>query len=110
MSSYAKVPTADRCTKCDRGSGERTGTAGLAVLRRHHHANRRLAADVGGYLQSTIASEFNVNPLPGWAWTLIFLAVVALVLYFGVRISSRVQLVVALISVVVVTVFFCPSS
>jgi amino acid transporter len=32
--------------------------------------------------------------------------VVALVLYFGVRISTRVQLVLALISILVVTVFF----
>ena len=61
---------------------------------------------LGGYLQSTIASEFSVNPLPAWAWSLIFLAIVALVLYFGVRISTRVQLALALISIIVVTVFF----
>ena len=36
----------------------------------------------------------------------IFLAIIALVLYFGVRISTRVQLALALISIIVVTVFF----
>ena len=90
-----------------RGLDERIGTAagwlyyaGVTVL------TAALLLILGGYLQSTVASEFSVNPLPGWAWSLIFLAIVALVLYFGVRISTRVQLVLALISIIVVTVFF----
>src|ERR1700723_1283331 len=109
VSSYAKeVRTAGSLYEyVTRGLGERIGTAagwlyyaGVTVL------TAALLLILGGYLQSTIASEFSVNPLPGWAWSLIFLAVVALVLYFGVRISTRVQLALALISIIVVTVFF----
>src|ERR1700735_1164392 len=109
VSSYAKEVHAagslyDYVT---RGLGERVGTAagwlyyaGVTML------TAALLLILGGYLQSTIASECSVIPLPGWAWSLIFLAIVALVLYFGVRISTRVQLALALISIIVVTVFF----
>jgi amino acid transporter len=90
-----------------RGLGKRVGTAagwlyyvGVTVLL------TGLLLLIGGYLQSTIASEFSVNPLPAWAWTLIIIALVTAVLYFGVRISVRSQLVLALVSIVVVTVFF----
>src|ERR1700689_3583296 len=109
VSSYAKeVRTAGSLYEyVTRGLGERIGTAagwlyyaGVTML------TAALLLILGGYLQSTIASEFSVNPLPGWAWSLILLAIVALVLYFGVRISTRVQLALALISIIVVTVFF----
>ncbi|HEY6295266.1 MAG TPA: APC family permease, partial [Streptosporangiaceae bacterium] len=109
VSSYAKQIHAagslyDYVT---RGLGDRIGTAagwlyyaGVTVLM------TSLLLIVGGYLQSTIQSEFSVNPLPGWAWTLIAIAVVGAALYFGVRISVRSQLVLALISIIVVTIFF----
>jgi amino acid transporter len=61
---------------------------------------------MGGYLQSTIAAEFGVSPLPSWAWTLILIVLIAAVLYFGVRISTRSQLALALVSIVVVGAFF----
>jgi amino acid transporter len=61
---------------------------------------------IGGYMQSTIASEFNANPLPAWAWTLLVIALIGFVLYYGVRISTRFQLVLALVSMIVVTIFF----
>jgi amino acid transporter len=61
---------------------------------------------IGGYLESTIQAEFKVDPLPAWAWTLLVIALIGAVLYFGVRISVRSQLVLALISIVVVTIFF----
>jgi amino acid transporter len=61
---------------------------------------------IGGYLQGTIAAEFNVSPLPSWAWTLLLIALVGAVLYFGVRISTRTQLALALVSIVVVGAFF----
>src|SRR5579863_9663589 len=90
-----------------RGLGGRVGTAagwlyyaGVTVLM------TGLLLLIGGYLQSTIASEFKVNPLPAWAWTLIAIAMITAVLYFGVRISTRSQLVLALVSIIVVTVFF----
>jgi amino acid transporter len=46
------------------------------------------------------------SPLPMWAWSLIFVAAVFLIQYLGVRISTRVQLTLALVSAVVVLVFF----
>src|SRR6516225_1291489 len=109
VSSYAKEIHAagslyDYVT---RGLGARVGTAagwlysgGVTVLL------VGLLLLIGGYLQSTIAAEFKVNPLPAWAWTLIVIALIAAALYFGVRISVRSQLVLALISIIVVTVFF----
>ena len=90
-----------------RGLGQRVGTAagwlyygGVVVLL------TGLLLLIGGYLQSTIQSEFKVSPLPSWAWTLIIIALIAFVLYRGVRLSTRSQLVLALISIIVVTIFF----
>ena len=90
-----------------RGLGERTGTAagwlyyaGVTVLM------TGLLLLIGGYLESTIQAEFKVDPLPAWAWTLLVIALIAVVLYFGVRVSVRSQLVLALVSIIVVTIFF----
>jgi amino acid transporter len=90
-----------------RGLGERTGTAagwlyyaGVIVLM------TGLLLLMGGYLESTMAAEFKVDPLPAWAWTLLIIALIGIVLYVGVRVSVRSQLVLALISIVVVTIFF----
>ena len=90
-----------------RGLGERVGTAagwlyygGVTVLL------TGLLLLIGGYIQSTLQSEFNVNPMPSWLWTLILIVVIAGVLYFGVRVSTRSQLVLALVSILVVTIFF----
>jgi amino acid transporter len=90
-----------------RGLGKRVGTAagwlyygGVTVLL------VGLLLLIGGYLQSTIQSEFTVNPLPSWAWTALIIAVIAGILYFGVRLSTRTQLGLALVSIVVLTIFF----
>src|SRR5690242_7968102 len=109
VSSYAKEIHAagslyDYVT---RGLGERVGTAagwlyygGVTILL------TGLLLLIGGYLQGTIQSEFGVSPLPSWAWTLILIVMIAAVLYFGVRISTRSQLALALVSIVVVGIFF----
>jgi amino acid transporter len=90
-----------------RGLGKRVGTAagwlyygGVVVLA------AGLLLLIGGYIQSTLQSEFKVNPLPSWAWTLLIIVLIAVILYFGVRLSTRSQLALALISIVVVTIFF----
>jgi amino acid transporter len=109
VSSYAKEVHAagslyDYVT---RGLGKRVGTAagwlyygGVVVLL------VGLLLLIGGYLQSTIASEFKVNPLPSWAWTAIVIALIAAILYLGVRLSTRTQLALALVSIIVLTIFF----
>jgi amino acid transporter len=61
---------------------------------------------VGGYVHDTLLAEFNVEPLPVWAWSLLFVVGVFLVLYLGVQISTRVQLTLALVSAAVVLAFF----
>jgi amino acid transporter len=90
-----------------RGLGQRVGTAagwlyygGIVVLL------AGLLLLMGGYLQSTILAEFKVSPLPSWAWTLIIIALIAVILYFGVRLSTRSQLALALVSIIVLTIFF----
>jgi amino acid transporter len=109
VSSYAREihATGSLYDYVSRGLGARLGTAagwlyytGITIL------VTGLMMLVGGYLQSTIASEFSVNPLPAWAWTLLLIALTGIVLYCGVRISVRAQLVLALISMIVVLVFF----
>ena len=89
-----------------RGLGARVGTAagwlyygGMAVLL------AGLLLLIGRYLQSTVRVEFGVRPLPGWAWTLLAIAAVAAAGYFGVRLSTRSQLVLALASMLVVAAF-----
>ena len=90
-----------------RGLGKRVGTAagwlyygGIIVLL------NGLLLLMGGYLQSTILAEFSVNPLPSWAWTLLLIALIGAICYFGVRLSTRTQLALALVSIIVVTIFF----
>ena len=51
------------------------------------------------------ALEISVD-LPLWLWDVIFTALLFIVLYFGVQISTRVQLTLALISIAVVLIFF----
>jgi amino acid transporter len=46
------------------------------------------------------------SPLPMWGWSLIFIAAVFVIQYFGVRLSTRAQLTLALVSAVVVLAFF----
>jgi amino acid transporter len=53
--------------------------------------------------QAVISSE---SPLPMWAWSLIYVAAVFLIQYVGVRLSTRVQLTLALVSALVVFIFF----
>jgi amino acid transporter len=90
-----------------RGLGQRVGTAagwlyygGVTILL------AGLLLLIGGYLESTIQGEFKVDPLPSWAWTVLLIALIAGILYFGVRISTRSQLALALVSMLVVGVFF----
>ena len=49
-----------------------------------------------------ISSE---SPLPAWGWSLIFVLAVLLIQYLGVQLSTRVQLTLALVSILAVTVF-----
>lgn len=88
------------------GLGVRTGAAagvlyysGVLVL------GAGILVMIGGTVHDTIAAEFGITPLPESAWDMILLAGLAIVLYLGVMLSSRVQLVLAFLSITVVLAF-----
>lgn len=60
---------------------------------------------IGGTIYDTIDAEFGVQPLPRAGWDLLLLALITAVLYLGVALSTRAQLVLALLSVTVVLIF-----
>jgi len=61
---------------------------------------------LGGTLHDTLAAEFNFTGISELVWDIILLVIVAIVLYFGVALSTRVQLILALFSIAVVLIFF----
>jgi amino acid transporter len=69
-------------------------TVGLGVL-------------LGGYVHDSLLPGLEIDlDLPIWLWDAIITALLFVVLFFGVAISTRVQLTLALISIAVVTIFF----
>jgi amino acid transporter len=67
-----------------------------------------IACLVGWVLHDVIlVGTFGVSGvMPVWAWDLLFVVAVFLIMYLGVQISTRVQLALALVSAAVVLVFF----
>jgi amino acid transporter len=64
-----------------------------------------LGVFIGGFIHDTILTEFNDEPLPVWAWNAIWAVVLFLVLYLGVKLSTRLQLGLALVSMLVLLAF-----
>ncbi len=60
---------------------------------------------IGGTIHDSIQGEFNVTPLPYWAWDVLLFLLVGTIIYLGVALSTRVQLTLAAISVSVVLVY-----
>jgi amino acid transporter len=61
---------------------------------------------LGGYVHDNLLPAFEIGPFfPIWVWDAIFAVGLSAVLFFGVQISTRVQLTFALISIVVVLIF-----
>ena len=89
------------------GLGGRVGAAagllyytGILVL------GAGLLVMIGGTIYDTLAGEFGVTPLPRLGWMLVIFVLISAILYFGVALSTRAQLVLALVSLTVVAVFF----
>lgn len=61
---------------------------------------------IGGTIHDTLYAEFSITPLPAIGWMLVIFVLISAVLYFGVALSTRAQLVLALVSLSVVLVFF----
>lgn len=64
-----------------------------------------LGVFIGGFVHDTILVEFEAEPLPVWAWNVIWAALLFTVLYLGVRLSTRFQLFLAFISMAVLLAF-----
>jgi amino acid transporter len=64
-----------------------------------------LGVFIGGFIHDTLLTEFNDEPLPVWAWNAIWAVVLFLVLYLGVKLSTRLQLGLALVSMLVLLAF-----
>ena len=61
---------------------------------------------LGGYVHDNLLPVFEIGPFfPIWVWDAIFTAGLFVVLFFGVQISTRVQLTLSLISMAVVLFF-----
>jgi amino acid transporter len=60
----------------------------------------------GGTIADTLTAEFGGSLLPELGWDIVLFAGLAVVLYLGVSLSTRTQLVLALVSIAVVLVFF----
>ncbi len=60
---------------------------------------------IAGSIHDTLAAEFGFTAIPVTGWSLILLVLVAVISYFGVAISTRAQLVLALLSIATVVLF-----
>jgi amino acid transporter len=66
-----------------------------------------IAVLVGWLFSEGVLAVFGIDtPVPVWVWSLIYVALVFLVLAGGVQISTRLQLILALVSAAVVLAFF----
>jgi amino acid transporter len=59
---------------------------------------------IGGVTADFLKSAYDIGA-PYWAWGLIYTAVLFAVLYFGIKISTRIQLALVLFSATIVTIF-----
>ncbi len=86
------------------GLGKTTGaTAGWLYYGGTIILTTGLGVLLGGYVHDNLLPAFEVGPwFPVWVWDVILTALLFVVLYFGVQISTRVQLTLALISITVV--------
>jgi amino acid transporter len=66
-----------------------------------------IAVLVGWFLRDNVLPTFGITDLlTSWIWSLVYVALVFVVLASGVQISTRLQLVLALVSAAVVLAFF----
>ena len=66
-----------------------------------------IAVLVGWFLRDVVLPAYGIDGLlPTWAWSLIYVGLVFLILAAGVQISTRLQLLLALVSAAVVLAFF----
>jgi amino acid transporter len=89
------------------GLGSRIGgAAGLLYYVGIFVLGAVLLVMIGGTVADTLKAEFGHSLLPEVGWDVVLLVILGAVLYFGIAVSTRTQLVLALVSVAVVLGFF----
>lgn len=89
------------------GLGSRIGAAaGLLYYVGIMALGAGLLVMIGGTVYDTLDAEFGFTGIPKTGWDLILLALITFILYYGVALSTRAQLILALISITVVLLFF----
>ena len=89
------------------GLGTRTGaSAGFLYYVGILALGAGLLVMIGGTVYDTLNAEFGWHAIPELGWDLILLALLTFILYFGVALSTRAQLVLAMFSILVVLAFF----
>jgi amino acid transporter len=61
---------------------------------------------IGGTISDSLKAEFGITPLPQIGWDILLVIAIGVIMYLGVALSTRAQLVLALISLTVVLTFF----
>ena len=61
---------------------------------------------IAGDIHDTLQAEFNITPLPIGGWMVVLLVLISGILYAGVQLSTRAQLVLAMLSLTLLTAFF----
>ena len=88
------------------GLGQRTGaTAGFLYYVGVTTLGAGLLVLIAGTIHDTLAGEFQFTGIPVTGWALILLVFIAIVMFLGVALSTRFQLVLALLSVATVLTF-----
>jgi amino acid transporter len=88
------------------GLGERVGGAsGLLYYAGVLVLGAAILIMLGGTIHDTLLAEFNHPLLPELGWDIVLLVIVGLTVFFGVALSTRMQLVLAVISITVVAAF-----
>jgi amino acid transporter len=88
------------------GLGERVGAAaGFLYYLGVMALGAGLLVLIAGTVHDTLLAEFGFKGIPITGWSIILLVLVAAIMYFGVALSTRAQLVLALISIATVLVF-----
>ncbi|WP_433179658.1 APC family permease [Actinoallomurus sp. CA-150999] len=89
------------------GLGEKAGAAagyvyysGVMIL------GAAIAVFVGGFVHDTLKARLGFDAIPTLVWQLGLLAGLLVVVHVGVQVSTRAQLVLALVSMTVLTLFF----
>ena len=89
------------------GLGQRLGGAsGLLYYAGVLGLGAAILVMLGGTIHDTLDAEFGTSLLPELGWDIVLLALAAVTVFLGVALSTRTQLILAIVSITVVGLFF----